>query len=785
MNSKSLLNQSVSGPIHKALPSFTRVIEKPFRMIVLVMVFIISGFYSQAQTTTYQTIHAGSFIVNMGVTPQTIGNGLKPYGLVYALLDQQIPVYWVINPIKTKDGIDFSHAGVDYRGGTFIVKAEYRNATIDALIASWQLQGVVGTTNTSPINNVPVYLTFTWVPTWVLDKKNGGIATSYFANAGIPPAAHGGTSSNLWKDPAQLDCCDDLFIMPHADPVWLSHQRLVSWNLDCKGAIWNACHSPSALENMVNLADRTQQGNFLTVKDPAWTGTTGVWAPSNSLILWGSHAGGTPPYTFNDNFASDPVAQYMGTIDAATQNGSEQIYMPRQGTISTSPSLYEAGAIARWRPETKILVYDPTQANVTNPNLTTLQNVAAVMVYGRGFGESARGNVMHQAGHSHAKGTAPANVAAQRAFFNFGFFALWEKSIKPVMQSPPDVIYADETNIDFGYELFFQTGDPFYGEIESTLWSSSCGGIFNTAASNPTYYTPPPVQGDTPCTFKVLITDECGRKTFDNHTATIKCRFDVTTSIVNPCFDNPVGGSITMTPIYGVPGYAWSYSKDGGAPVTGTGLSITNLTPGTYVVTVTDRDGAGCPTTFTITLNTSPEIIISATPVHISCPGGTNGAINASVSGGTPAYTYAWTKTGDPVFSATTLNLSGLTAGSYTLTVTDSKGCSNEVIVEVNQPDPIVISETVTPVQCFELNNGQISLVVTGGTGAYTYLWSDGNTSQNRTGLAPGTYSVTVTDANNCTQSLGGLEITQPAAALGLSETTRECIVLWRQQRQH
>jgi hypothetical protein len=100
MNSKSLLNQSVSGPIHKALPSFTRVIEKPFRMIVLVMVFIISGFYSQAQTTTYQTIPAGSFIVNMGVTPQTVGNGLKPYGILYALLEQQLPVYWAIIPTK-------------------------------------------------------------------------------------------------------------------------------------------------------------------------------------------------------------------------------------------------------------------------------------------------------------------------------------------------------------------------------------------------------------------------------------------------------------------------------------------------------------------------------------------------------------------------------------------------------------------------------------------------------------------------------------------------------------
>jgi hypothetical protein len=200
-------------------------------------------------------------------------------------------------------------------------------------------------------------------------------------------------------------------------------------------------------------------------------------------------------------------------------------------------------------PKLKSLVYDETQANVTNPNLTTLQNVAAVMVYGRGFGDPARGNVMHQAGHSHAKATLPANVAAQRAFFNFGFFALWEKSITPVLQTPPDVIYADEANISLSYKLYFKTGDEFFGNIKTTTWSSSCGGTFNTTSSNPTLYTPPPIQGDTPCSFKVLIEDECGRKTFDNHTVTLKCRFDVTTSIVNPCFENPTGGSITMTPM--------------------------------------------------------------------------------------------------------------------------------------------------------------------------------------------------------------------------------------------
>jgi hypothetical protein len=746
---------------------------------LLIAIFIQMLTPAAGQTTTYMTIPSGSFIVNMGVTPQTINNGLKPYGLLYALLQANCPVHWVINPDKTKDGIDFSHAGTDYRGAPFIIEAKYRTAAVNTILAQWvgssvvpgygnyPGQGVIGTTNTSPIPNVPVYLTFTWVPSWVMDKQNGSIAVPYFANAGIPATAHGGSNSNQWVLPADLTCCHDIFVMPHADPVWSTHQRLISWNLDCKGALWNACHSPSALENIVDniTPDRDVQANFLTVKDPAWKGATGVWTQSNSLILWGSHADGTPPYTFNNTYASDPIAQYMGTIDASTQNGSEQIYMPRQGTLSTNPSLYETGAVARWRPETRILVYDPTQFNVTTVN-PDLSNVAAVMVYGRGYGDPERGLVMHQAGHSHAKATAPANVAAQRAFFNFGFYTMWERTIKPVVTIPP-VIFADTANIVMSYQLQYKNGTPYTGTSVSTaVWSSSCGGSFNTASSNPTLFTPQAVQGDVQCSFTVLITDNCGRISFETQVATIKCRFDVTTSIVNPCFENPTGGSISMTPLFGVPGYAWSYSKDGGAPVTGTGLIISNLTPGTYVVTVSDRDGSGCPKTFTVTLNTSPEIIVTATPVHVSCNGGSNGAINVSVSGGTPGFTYAWSD--GPV---TTQNRSGLTSGSYTVTVTDSKGCSKATTVTVSQPTAIVITPAVTDVTCYGFNNGIINLAVSGGTPGYTYLWSDGNPSQNRTGLAPGTYSVTVTDANNCMQVLSGIQVAQPSAALNLSET--------------
>ncbi len=126
--------------------------------------------------------------------------------------------------------------------------------------------------------------------------------------------------------------------MPHADPTWTTHRRLFDWVQGvngCKGGVWLGCHAGSALENMFdNITldgdpiDPTQQTNFLVNITAPATGA-GPWStPGNSLILWGSHSDGTLPYTFNNNHAADPVAQYMGPIDAALLNGSEQIYIP-------------------------------------------------------------------------------------------------------------------------------------------------------------------------------------------------------------------------------------------------------------------------------------------------------------------------------------------------------------------------------------------------------------------------------------------------------------------------
>jgi len=97
-----------------------------------------------------ETIPTGSFIINMGVTPQTIGNGLKPYGLIYDLIKNNgVPIKWVINPAKVKDGIDFSHNGIDYRGGTFIIPAAYRTPGVNTKITTYQGMGVIGATSVS------------------------------------------------------------------------------------------------------------------------------------------------------------------------------------------------------------------------------------------------------------------------------------------------------------------------------------------------------------------------------------------------------------------------------------------------------------------------------------------------------------------------------------------------------------------------------------------------------------------------------------------------------------
>ena len=165
----------------------------------------------------------------------------------------------------------------------------------------------------------------------------------------------------------------------------------------------------------------------------------------------------------------------------------------------------------------------------------------------------------------------------------------------------------------------------------------------------------------------------------------------------------------------------------------------------------------------TISATFAPKMTLSATHTDVSCNGGTNGAIDLTVTGGTGPFGFSWSN------GATTQNLTGLAANTYTVTVTDANSCTANLGVTVNQPAALALSETHVNVTTCGGTNGSIDLTVGGGTAPYGYSWTNGATTQDLSALAVGTYTVTVTDAHSCTAQKT-VDITAPGAPT-LSET--------------
>ena len=151
---------------------------------------------------------------------------------------------------------------------------------------------------------------------------------------------------------------------------------------------------------------------------------------------------------------------------------------------------------------------------------------------------------------------------------------------------------------------------------------------------------------------------------------------------------------------------------------------------------------------------------------NVSCNGGSNGTATVVASGGAGGYTYSWAPIGGTNATAT-----GLPVGVYTVTITDSKGCTGIVSTTITQPTAITATTSQTNVSCNGGGNGTATVVASGGAGGYTYSWAPtGGTNATATGLAAGTYTVTITDANNC-QTTKSFTITQPTA---MSSTTSQ-----------
>ncbi|MBN4051345.1 T9SS type A sorting domain-containing protein, partial [bacterium AH-315-M05] len=177
-----------------------------------------------------------------------------------------------------------------------------------------------------------------------------------------------------------------------------------------------------------------------------------------------------------------------------------------------------------------------------------------------------------------------------------------------------------------------------------------------------------------------------------------------------------------------------------------TTFTATGLFSGSYTVTITDANG--CTTNGIVAVNNSVPVVNISSSLDVSCSEGNDGEATVAASGGTPSYTYSWSTL--PV--QTTATATGLVAGTYTVSVTDAAGCVANAIVIITEPAQIALTTDSIDANCGQPDGG-VSVSATGGTGAYSYLWDDPNSSTTASvsGLAAGTYSVVVMDANGCT----------------------------------
>src|SRR6185312_564633 len=216
------------------------------------------------------------------------------------------------------------------------------------------------------------------------------------------------------------------------------------------------------------------------------------------------------------------------------------------------------------------------------------------------------------------------------------------------------------------------------------------------------------------------------------------------------------GGSILFTDTSSNSPTSWKWTFAGGNPSTSTSQtqSVVYPFPGTYNVklVVTNQYGSDSLTKNSyITVNVNPTLNLAINS-NVLCFGSNTGNATALPSAGASPYTYAWSPGGE-----TKANATGLSAGTYSITVTDKNGCTATGSISITQPATgmVITTDSVSSDSAGGLCNGQATVTVNGGVSPYTYLWNPGgSTNDTINGKCPGSYCCTITDNNGCTESV-------------------------------
>jgi gliding motility-associated-like protein len=272
-----------------------------------------------------------------------------------------------------------------------------------------------------------------------------------------------------------------------------------------------------------------------------------------------------------------------------------------------------------------------------------------------------------------------------------------------------------------------------------------------------------------PNQYIVTVTDASSCTATDTVVITEPLPLTATTSQMNMSCNNTCDGIAVVTPAGGTPGYSFNWFF-AGSPNNDTASALCD---GVYNVLVTDANGCTfSPSSITIT---EPSIIVpGVTFTNPGCTGACSGTATAATSGGTAPYSYDWS--GSPAGDGTA-SVTGLCAGTYTLTVTDSMGCIRTQIFTLTNPPALIANPSGTPPTCNNGCNGTATATPVGGTPGFTFVWSNGDNTQTVTNLCPGVYTVIVSDANSCADTQNVTITNPPAIDIVVSSTPAACNV--------
>lgn len=298
------------------------------------------------------------------------------------------------------------------------------------------------------------------------------------------------------------------------------------------------------------------------------------------------------------------------------------------------------------------------------------------------------------------------------------------------------------------------------------MWSmGSTSSTISSVSSGSSQY----VSGLSAGVFSVYVVDQLGCTSLQSITVYEPTAVQATYAVTDVSCNGTSTGSINLSPQGGTSPYTYNWNSGSYSTEDLNGISA-----GNYNVVVTDNHGCNS-STYSMTVSQPAQALQgSYIQTNVSCNTGADGAINFSTWGGTAPYTYSWNS---GTYSSE--DISDLMAGSYTLLVTDSKGCQLSNTVSITQPTALVSSISAVDVDCYAQATGSVNLTPSGGVAPYTFQWANSSytlgTTEDLSNVVAEDYSVTITDNNGCTAT-NSITVSEPTELItSLTSTNVSC----------